>query len=29
MTEIENAIDIVRGFRTSKITCHKTAHIFR
>jgi hypothetical protein len=29
ITEIENTIDLVRGFRTSKITCHKAAHIFR
>jgi hypothetical protein len=29
ITEIETAIDLDRGFRTSKIACHKTAHIFR
>jgi hypothetical protein len=28
ITEIENAIDLDCGFRTSKIARHKTAHIF-
>jgi hypothetical protein len=29
IAEIENAIDLDRGFRTSKIACHKTANVFR
>jgi hypothetical protein len=28
-TEIEDPIDLDCGLRTSKIACHKTAHIFR